>query len=75
MLLTNRQTNATKHLTSFCQGSNYDDTVELYYGITHGKVLKGGLYTLKIQKIIYLHLFTELFCEDFSSIVGTNPDL
>ena len=28
----------------------------------------------RVQKLIYLRLFMELFCEDFSSFVRTNQD-
>ena len=32
-------------------------------------MLNGELYALRFQKLIYLHLFTELFHEDLSSEV------
>ena len=43
-------------------------------GITHGRVLKGELYIHRVQKLNYLYSLKELFHEDFSSIVRTNPD-
>ena len=33
-------------------------------GIICGRVLEGELYAQRIQKLIYLHLFTDCFNED-----------
>ena len=40
--------------------------------ITHGRVFNGQLYACRFQNLIYLCLFTELFHEDFASIVRRN---
>ena len=32
------------------------------------------IYVHIVQKLIYLHLFTELVCNDFSSFIRTNAD-
>ena len=42
--------------------------------ITLGRVLNVELYARRFQKLIYLHLFTGMFYEDFSSIVRRNTD-
>ena len=42
---------------------------EACFGITHGGVLSGKLFAQRFQKLVYLHLFTELFHEDRSSII------
>ena len=42
--------------------------VQIHCGITSGRVLKGE------QKLIHVHLFTELFHEDFSSVIQRNTD-
>ena len=34
-------------------------------------MLNGELYAQRLQKLIYLHLSTDLFHEDVSSLVGT----
>ena len=43
--------------------------LQICSGITRGGVLKGELYTQRLQKLIYLH---RLFHEDFSPIIRTN---
>ena len=49
--------------------------VQISSGITYGIVLNEELYAHRFQKLIYLHLSTELFHVDFSSIVRRNTDL
>ena len=53
-----------------------DNTLEFMLqfksGITSGKVINGQLYVQRFQKLIYLHLLTELFYKDLSSIIRTN---
>ena len=41
-------------------------------GTTRGRVLNGEFYAQRFQKLIYLHLFTDCFHEEFSSIIVTN---
>ena len=41
--------------------------VQICSGIRRGRVLKGELYAHRVQKIIYLYLFTELFLENLSA--------
>ena len=43
------------------------------FGITCDRVLNGELYTHS-SDIIYQHLFTELFHENFASILSGNTD-
>ena len=35
--------------------------IQICYGITRGRVLNGELYAQRLQKLIYLHLFTDCF--------------
>ena len=35
--------------------------VQMYSGITHGRVLNEELYAQRFQKLIYPHLFTDCF--------------
>ena len=46
--------------------------IQVRSGITHGRVLNGELYAQKLQNLIYLHLSTDCFMEDFSPIDGTS---
>ena len=43
--------------------------IHLCSGITCGRVLNGELCAQRFQKLLYLHLFTELFHEDLSSVI------
>ena len=40
--------------------------IQIYSGITRGRVLNGELYAQRLQKLIYLYLFTDCFmiCSD-----------
>ena len=38
---------------------DYTPTVQICSGITRGRVLNLGLYAQRLQKLIYLHLFTD----------------
>ena len=40
-----------------------------YSGTANGRVLNKELYTQTIQTLVFLHLFTELFCKDVSSLI------
>ena len=40
--------------------------------VTHDRVLNGEHYAQRFQKLIYLHLFADLFHEDFTSNIRTN---
>ena len=35
--------------------------IQFYSGITRGRVLNGELYAQRLQKLIYMHLFTDCF--------------
>ena len=39
-----------------------DPIIQTCSGITRGRVLNGELYTQGLQKLIYLHLFTDCVC-------------
>ena len=45
--------------------------IQIYSGITRGRVLNGDLYAQRLQKLIYLVLFYKLFYEAFSPILET----
>ena len=38
-----------------------ENIIQLCSGITRGTVLNGELYAQRLQKLIYLHLFTDCF--------------
>ena len=47
---------------STLSSTNYlDYIIQIYSGITRGRVLNGELYTQRLQKLIYLYLFTDCF--------------
>ena len=35
--------------------------IQIYSGLTRARVLNGELYTQRLQKLIYLYLFTDCF--------------
>ena len=35
--------------------------IQICSGITHGRMFNGELYAQRLQKLIYLHLFTDCF--------------
>ena len=43
---------------------------QLYSGIASGRVLNKELYAHRIEKSNFVHLFTDLFREDFSPLFG-----
>ena len=44
------------------------------FGIRLGSVLKGELYTHRVEKLNFRYLFSELLPEDFSLVARTNPE-
>ena len=38
-----------------------NNIVQIYVGITPGRVLNGECYAQRLHKLIYLHLFTDCF--------------
>ena len=48
----------------------FDAVIQIYSGITRGRVLIGELYTQRLQKLIYLFVY-RLFHEDFSPLLRT----
>ena len=43
------------------------DIIQMCSVVTHDRVLNGEPYAQRFQKLIYLHLFADLFHEDFTS--------
>ena len=39
----------------------FSHIIQIYPGITRGRVLKGEFYAQRLQKLIYLYLFTDCF--------------
>ena len=59
---TDRQTNATKNITSFAKEVTSfakEVIIQIYSGITRGIVLNGERYAQRLEKLIYLYLFTD----------------
>ena len=48
------------------------DIIQMCSVVTHDRVLNGEHYAQRFQKLIYLHLFADLFHEDFTSNIRTN---
>ena len=45
--------------------------IQIYFGITRGRVLNGELYTQRLHKLIYLFVY-RVFHEDFFPLPRTN---
>ena len=46
--------------------------IQIYSGITRGRVLNGELYTHRLHKLIYLCFVYRVFHEDFFLLLRTN---
>ena len=44
----------------------------IFWNHANGRVLNKEFYTCRMERLFFLHLFTELFHEDFSSLIRTN---
>ena len=56
------------HCLTFTVIRSKSYTIPVCSGITRGRVINGELYAKRLQKLIYLHLFTDCFMKIYLQV-------